>query len=79
MRVFCASLTAATLLAGALQVPAELANGLKAIVDDSVVTYEDVAARTDLAVQLLRQNDPTESACCSSRSSIKRARKTWMN
>jgi peptidyl-prolyl cis-trans isomerase SurA len=47
MRVFSVSLAAAALLGGVLAAPAELANGIMAVVNDSVITYGEVDAHTD--------------------------------
>jgi peptidyl-prolyl cis-trans isomerase SurA len=61
MRIVGAILTVASLWLGLFPARAELANGIKAIVDDSVITYDEVEVRTaQMADSLYRRyrNDP---------------------
>ena len=53
MRVFCAILVAGASLCARVNAPAELANGIKAIVNDAVITYQQVEAATAQAAELL--------------------------
>ncbi len=55
MRAFRKILAAATLATLAPQAKAELADGIKAIVHDSVITYEEVDAMTAPAADVLRR------------------------
>jgi hypothetical protein len=49
MRLSCASLAAGALVGCGLQVQAQLVNGIKAVVHDAIVTYEDVEVLTEPA------------------------------
>ena len=53
MKVLWIIFGAATLCGGASRLQAELANGIEAIVDDSVITYYEVNARTEVAADRL--------------------------
>ncbi|HWH71021.1 MAG TPA: peptidylprolyl isomerase [Candidatus Sulfotelmatobacter sp.] len=53
MRALSRMLLAGLIVAGAFQVRAELANGIKAIVHDSVITYEDVESLTGQTADVL--------------------------
>ena len=55
MRVFCAILVVGTVLGPSLKLQAQLANGIKAIVHDSVVTVQEVQASTAPLVDDLRR------------------------
>src|SRR5258705_7073515 len=53
MRPFCKILATAAVVGCALELQAELANGIKAIVHDSIITVEDVAAMSEPAAKAL--------------------------
>jgi peptidyl-prolyl cis-trans isomerase SurA len=61
MKVVCAMLTVGAVLAGMLPASAELVTGIEAVVDNSLVTHDEVEMMTEpAATQLFRQyrNDP---------------------
>jgi len=63
MKMFYTCVAAGVLLAGVTRAPAELANGIEAIVDDSVITYYEVNSLSEpSAEQLFRKyrNQPTQ-------------------
>jgi peptidyl-prolyl cis-trans isomerase SurA len=53
MRVCCAALVAGATFCAGVNAPAELANGIKAIVSDAVITYQQVEANAAQAMDLL--------------------------
>ena len=53
MRVFCATVVASVTLYAGAKAQAELANGIKAIVNDAVITYQQVESSAAQAAELL--------------------------